>query len=293
MPVCYSCPRKCGVLRQENINSDGFCKMPYNAVIARAALHFYEEPPICSENGSGAIFFSGCSLRCMFCQNFEISSKNYGKAVSKDRFIEIMKELESKGADNINLVNPSHFIPFIKDCLTQYKPKIPVVYNSGGYDRAESIRELDGLIDIYLPDFKYISNELSLKYSGCKDYVGAVTTAIPEMFRQTGESVIENGLMKRGLIIRHLVLPANVPNSLGVLNWISENMPKSTYISLMSQYTPCGRTYKYKELNRRVMTAEYQKVVDEFLRLGFTNGFMQQRNSADEQFIPEFDLTGV
>ncbi len=293
MPICTACPRNCGVERIENAASKGFCKMPYNAVIARAALHFGEEPLICGKGGSGAIFFSGCSMRCVFCQNFEISHNGYGKAVSKERFIEIMKELEAQGAQHINLVNPTHFVPFIKDALSEYKPCVPVVYNSSGYDTVESLKSLEGLIDVYLPDLKYYDNEVAKKYSACSDYFEYASQAILEMHRQTGGSIIENGLMKKGMIIRHLILPKNTDQSIKILRWIKENLPADTYISLMSQYTPCGREYEYKELNRRIVTAELQKVLNEFDALGFTNGFTQDRNSANEQFIPNFDLTGV
>lgn len=293
MAVCFSCPRKCGADRRENEASDGFCKMPYNAVLARAGLHFYEEPPISGENGSGAIFFSGCSLRCVYCQNYEISHNNFGKPVTKERFIEIMKELEARGAHNINLVNPSHFVPFIKDALTSYKPSVPVIYNTGGYDSVESLRSLEGLIDVYLPDLKYFDSEISAKYSKCGNYFEYASKAVLEMYRQTGECKFDNGLIKKGIIIRHLVLPKNTDQSLKILGWISDNLPKSTYLSLMSQYTPVRNIPEYKELNRRIVTAEYQKVLDEFEALGFTNGFMQQRDSACDGFIPDFDLTGI
>ncbi len=267
--------------------------MPYNAVVARAALHFWEEPVISGKNGSGAIFFSGCSMKCVFCQNLEISHKNYGKMISKEEFTDIIKSLEAQGANNINLVNPTHFVPFIRDALSEYKPRIPVVYNSGGYDRAESIKTLEGLIDVYLPDIKYFDSDVSRKYSSCTDYFAFASSAVLEMKRQVKDDIIENGIMKKGMIIRHLVLPKNTDQSIKILNWIRENLPENTCISLMSQYTPCGRTYKYKELNRRIMTAEYQKVLAEFERLGFENGFMQERSSADEAYIPDFDLSGI
>lgn len=293
MAVCFSCPRHCGVERLKDVKSDGFCQMPYNAVLARADLHFWEEPVISGKNGSGTIFFSGCSLRCVFCQNFEISHNNFGKTVTIDKFIEIIKNLEQKGANNINLVNPSHFVPFIKEALTRYKPVIPVIYNSGGYDSVESLKSIEGLIDIYLPDIKYFDNDISAKYSKVSNYFEYASKAVLEMQRQVGKSIIESGLMKKGLIIRHLVLPQNTNQSIKILNWIKENMPIDTYISIMSQYTPYGREYEYKELNRKIVTAEYQKVIDEFNRLGFVNGFMQQRNSAKEEYTPDFDLTGI
>lgn len=291
--ICRSCPRSCGTERLENESSKGFCKMPYNAVLARAALHFWEEPPISGKNGSGAIFFSGCSLRCVFCQNRDISHKNFGEAVSKERFIEILKDLEQQGAHNINLVNPTHFVPFIKDCLEEYKPSVPVVYNSGGYDTVESLRSLEGLIDIYLPDFKYFTPEKAKQYSAAADYPEVTKQALLEMRRQVKDRFDENGMMLEGLLVRHLVLPKNTEESIEILKWIRKHLGADTYLSLMSQYTPGNVTYKYKELNRRLCTAEYQKVVDAFWDLGFHNGFMQERSAAKAEFTPAFDLTGV
>lgn len=292
MPICNACPRKCNVEREVGKQSKGFCQMPYNAVLARAALHFWEEPVISGKHGSGTVFFSGCNLGCVFCQNYEISHNNFGKQVSVEKFADIIKRLEEKGAENINLVNPSHFVPFIKEALEFYKPKVPIVYNTGGYDDAESLKTLEGLVDIYLPDLKYYDSEVSRKYSGAGNYFESASKAILEMNRQVGKSVIKNGTMQKGLIIRHLVLPKNTDQSIKILNWIKENLPIDTYISLMSQYTPYRQT-KYKELNRRIVTAEYQKVIDEFERLGFVNGFMQERSSAVNTYIPDFDLTGI
>lgn len=292
MSICNACPRKCNVERNIGEFSRGFCKMPYNAVLARASLHLWEEPVISGERGSGAIFFSGCNLRCVFCQNFEISHENFGKQVSKSEFIDIVKRLENQGAHTINLVNPTHFVPFIKEVLSEYKPSVPVVYNTGGYDDAESIHSLDGLIDVYLPDLKYFDSDVSKKYSNAENYFEKASKAVLEMQRQVGKSVIKDGIMQKGLIIRHLVLPKNTDQSIKILRWIKDNLPIDTYISLMSQYVPYVKT-EYKELNRRIVTAEYQKVIDEFERLGFENGFMQERSSAQTDFIPEFDLSGV
>ena len=292
MPICNACPRKCNVERNIGEFSRGFCKMPYNAVLARASLHLWEEPVISGERGSGAIFFSGCNLRCVFCQNFEISHENFGKQVSKSEFIDIVKRLENQGAHTINLVNPTHFVPFIKEALSEYKPSVPVVYNTGGYDDVESIRSLQGLIDVYLPDLKYFDSDASKKYSNAENYFEKASKAVLEMQRQVGKSVIKDGIMQKGLIIRHLVLPKNTDQSFKILRWIKDNLPIDTYISLMSQYVPYVKT-EYKELNRRIVTAEYQKVIDEFERLGFENGFMQERSSAQTDFIPKFDLSGV
>ncbi len=292
MPICNACPRKCNVERNIGEFSRGFCKMPYNAVLARASLHLWEEPVISGERGSGAIFFSGCNLRCVFCQNFEISHENFGKQVSKSEFIDIVKRLENQGAHTINLVNPTHFVPFIKEVFSEYKPSVPVVYNTGGYDDVESIRSLQGLIDVYLPDLKYFDSDVSKKYSNAENYFEKASKAVLEMQRQVGKSVIKDGIMQKGMIIRHLVLPKNTDQSMKILRWIKDNLPIDTYISLMSQYVPYVKT-EYKELNRRIVTAEYQKVIDEFERLGFENGFMQERSSAQTDFIPKFDLSGV
>ena len=292
MPICNACPRKCNVERNIGEFSRGFCKMPYNAVLARASLHLWEEPVISGERGSGAIFFSGCNLRCVFCQNYEISHENFGKQVSKSEFIDIVKRLENQGAHTINLVNPTHFVPFIKEVFSEYKPSVPVVYNTGGYDDVESIRSLQGLIDVYLPDLKYFDSDVSKKYSNAENYFEKASKAVLEMQRQVGKSVIKDGIMQKGMIIRHLVLPKNTDQSIKILRWIKDNLPLDTYISLMSQYVPYVKT-EYKELNRRIVTAEYQKVIDEFERLGFENGFMQERSSAQTDFIPKFDLSGV
>lgn len=292
MPICNACPRKCNVERNIGEFSRGFCKMPYNAVLARASLHLWEEPVISGDRGSGAIFFSGCNLRCVFCQNYEISHENFGKQVSKSEFIDIVKRLENQGAHTINLVNPTHFVPFIKEVFSEYKPSVPVVYNTGGYDDVESIRSLQGLIDVYLPDLKYFDSDVSKKYSNAENYFEKASKAVLEMQRQVGKSVIKDGIMKKGMIIRHLVLPKNTDQSIKILRWIKDNLPIDTYISLMSQYVPYVKT-EYKELNRRIVTAEYQKVIDEFERLGFENGFMQERSSAQTDFIPKFDLSGV
>lgn len=292
MPICNACPRKCNVERNIGEFSRGFCKMPYNAVLARASLHLWEEPVISGERGSGAIFFSGCNLRCVFCQNYEISHENFGKQVSKSEFIDIVKNLENQGAHTINLVNPTHFVPFIKEVFSEYKPSVPVVYNTGGYDDVESIRSLQGLIDIYLPDLKYFDSDVSKKYSNAENYFEKASKAVLEMQRQVGKSVIKDGIMQKGIIIRHLVLPKNTDQSIKILRWIKDNLPIDTYISLMSQYVPYVKT-EYKELNRRIVTAEYQKVIAEFERLGFENGFMQERSSAQTDFIPKFDLSGV
>ncbi len=267
--------------------------MPEKPVLARADIHKWEEPCISGEKGTGAIFFSGCSLKCCFCQNYPISHENKGEQITTERLVEIIKELENKGVHTIDFVNPTHFSHIIIETLAMYKPKVPVVYNSSGYDSVETLKRLEGLIDVYLPDFKYFSSEKSQKYAKCTNYFEKASKAILEMHRQQPKTVIKDGIIQKGLIIRHLILPANVQESKNILLWISENLPKDTYISLMSQYTPYGNIADFKELNRRLTTAEYNKVVDFFLDIGLQNGFMQKKSSSQTKYIPDFDLTGV
>lgn len=267
--------------------------MPENPVLARADIHNWEEPCISGEKGTGAIFFSGCSLKCCFCQNYPISHENKGEEITTDRLVEIIKELEAKGVHTIDFVNPTHFSHILLEALNKYKPSVPVVYNSSGYDNIETLKQLEGLVDVYLPDLKYFSSEKSQKYAKCPDYFEKTSQAILEMYRQQPKNVFKDGIIQKGLIIRHLILPANVDESKNILLWIKENLPDDTYISLMSQYTPYGNISEFKELNRRLTTAEYNKVVDYFLELGLENGFMQEKSSAKTDFIPDFDGTGV
>ena len=290
--ICNLCPRKCNAERTGNAGN-GFCKMPENPVLARADIHNWEEPCISGTNGTGAIFFSGCSLKCCFCQNYPISYENKGEIITTDRLIEIIKELEQKGVHTIDFVNPTHFSHILIDALTKYKPSVPVVYNCSGYDMVETLKQFEGLVDVYLPDLKYFSNEKSMKYAKCPDYFLKASEAILEMYRQQPKNEFKDGIIQKGLIIRHLVLPANIDESKNILLWIKENLPDDTYISLMSQYTPYGNIKDFKELNRRLTTAEYNKVVDFFLELGLQNGFMQEKSSAKTDFIPDFDMTGV
>ncbi len=267
--------------------------MPQNPALARADIHNWEEPCISGKKGTGAIFFSGCSLKCCFCQNYPISHENKGKAITTTRLIEIIKELENKGVHTIDFVNPTHFSHIVVDALSEYKPKVPVVYNSSGYDSVETLKKLEGLVDVYLPDLKYFSSEKSTQYAKCPDYFEKASKSILEMYRQQPKTQFKDGIIQKGLIIRHLVLPKNVDESKNILLWIKNNLPSDTYISIMSQYTPYGNISEFKELNRRLTTAEYNKVVDFFVDLGFTNGFMQEKTSAKTDFIPDFDMTGV
>ena len=291
MFICNSCPRKCNIDREEKT---GVCGAPYEYKVARAALHFWEEPCISGEKGSGTVFFSGCSLKCVFCQNFEISRNAFGKEIAEERLVEIFRELEAQGAHNINLVNPTHYSRQLAETLRKYKPSVPVVWNTGGYDSVESLKKLEGLVDIYLADIKYVSESVSKKYSGAEDYFQVATEAVLEMQRQVGKNIFDkNGTMKRGLIIRHLVLPGNVSQAMRVIDWVKENLPEGTVISLMSQYTPCGKAAEYPTINRKLSEREYDMVIDYADKLGFENAFIQEIDSSSEEFIPDFDLTGI
>lgn len=267
--------------------------MPLNPVLARADVHNWEEPFISGERGTGAIFFSGCSLKCCFCQNFPISHNNQGETITTDRLVEIIKELEEKQVHTIDFVNPTHFSHVIIDALKRYKPKIPVVYNSSGYDSVETLKVFEGLVDVYLPDLKYFSGDKSQKYAKCPDYFEKASEAILEMYRQKPKTIIKDGIIQQGVIIRHLILPGNVQESKSILLWVKENLPDDIYISLMSQYTPYGEIENIKELNRRLTTAEYNKVIDYFFEIGLKNGFMQEKTSSQTKYIPNFDGTGV
>ncbi len=290
--ICNLCPRNCNAERTEHDRA-GFCNMPLNPVIAQADLHFWEEPCISGKGGGGAVFFSGCSLKCCYCQNFKISSKGYGKEIGVGRLADIFKELEDKGASCIDLVSPSHFAYSVLKAFDIYKPQIPVVYNSSGYEKVETLKMFEGIVDVYLPDLKYVESEISEKYSSCKDYFQYASEAIKEMKRQVPENIFVDGLIKKGLIIRHLVLPSNMENSRRVLRWIRENLGDGEYISLMSQYTPCSESEKHPEINRTLMTAEYDKILDYFFEIGLKNGYMQEKSSAKEIFVPPFDLRGI
>ena len=289
--ICNACPRECSVDRAVK---RGVCRMPENFVVARAARHDWEEPCISGTKGSGTVFFSGCSLGCVFCQNHEISSENFGKEISDDRLMQIFDELTSSGVHNINLVNPTHYAERLAVVLKEYKPKIPIVYNSGGYEKVETLRKLEGLVDIYLPDLKYISPERSLKYSRAENYFEYAAPAIKEMIRQTGPAVLDSGgIMKKGTIIRHLILPKNTNQSIKIIEWLSENVPNDTYISLMAQYTPIIHSDAYPELNRAITEREYEKVLIALENSGFYNCFVQELKSASEGYVPKFDLSGV
>ena len=289
--ICNLCPRQCGAERTGTVGK-GRCRMPEAPVLARAALHMWEEPPISGANGSGTIFFSGCSLDCVFCQNDRISHQDFGKAVTVERLREICMALIGQGAHNINFVNPTHYAHVIARLLEEPLP-VPVVWNSGGYDRVETLRSMEGKVDIYLPDLKYLTPALSERYSGAEDYPEAAVAAIREMVRQTGPCVVEDGLLKRGTVIRHLVLPGRLAEAKRVMDFISEEFPAGTVLfSLMSQYVPQGRAAEFPEINRRLRGSEARNAQAYMEALGL-DGFTQEGSAADADYIPPFDLTGV
>lgn len=288
--VCNACPRNCDIDRDDK---KGFCGVGEKFVVARAAKHYWEEPVISGTDGSGAVFFCGCNLRCAFCQNYDLSRAKIGKEITDEQLIRIFDRLIEDGAHNLNLVTPSHYAEHLETVLKAYHSLVPVVYNCGGYEKTKTLKRLEGLVDVYLPDFKYISDERAKRYSLAPNYFENASEAILEMRRQQPEDVVENGLMKKGLIVRHLVLPKNTNQSKMIFDWIKSNLGTKTYISLMAQYTPCGKLDALPELNRRITRREYEKVVSYLDELGFENVFLQELSSAEKSFIPDFDLTGV
>lgn len=286
--ICSICPRHCNVDRSVNL---GFCQSPDNFRVARAALHFWEEPCISGKEGSGTVFFSGCNLKCVFCQNNEISAENKGVEISDDKLISIFENLISQGANNINLVNPTHYAKRLAKVLSRWKSPVPIVYNSSGYEEVETLKMLDGLIDIYLPDLKYIRAEKAMRYSKAADYFEKASAALLEMRRQV-EDKFDGDIMKSGMIIRHLILPQNTNSSIAVLDFIKSNFP-NTFVSLMAQYTPCGDLSDFPEINRKITKREYEKVVNYAFDNSFDKLFIQELSSADKSFIPKFDFTGV
>lgn len=296
---CSLCPRRCSAVRYNSLADGictGFCASPVLPVVARAGLHHWEEPVISGTKGSGTVFFSGCNLKCVFCQNYSISTGHQGREIPVKRLKEIYRELIAQGAHNINLVTPGHYIQAVLSSLDEKLP-VPVVYNSNGYDSVSALRSLEGKIDIYLPDLKYSDNHLAGKYSQASDYFETAAAAIDEMFRQTGNFEIDdNGIMKKGVIIRHLVLPGELENSINVIKYVSEHFPKgSVLFSLMRQYVPCGRVHEgeYPELNRRLSDWEYEAIESVLFDSGIEDGFLQDEESADTAFIPLFDGSGV
>ena len=290
--ICNLCPRQCGALRNET-EGRGVCRMPAAPVVARAALHRWEEPPISGTRGSGTVFFSGCSLGCVFCQNEQISHRDFGRSVTVERLRAIFEELVDQGAHNINLVNPTHYAHVVLQALERPLP-VPVVWNSGGYDRVETLRALEGKVQIYLPDCKYRTPEYAERYSGAADYPQAAEAAIREMVRQTGPCVYDgDGLLQRGVIIRHLLLPGRLAEAKRVMDWVAGTFPPGTVLfSLMSQYIPWGRASEYPELNRRLRPSEARAAEQYMDALGL-EGFAQDGGADQAGYIPPFDLTGV
>lgn len=291
---CSLCPRNCHI---DRTSSFGFCQSSSQIKAARAALHHWEEPCISGTRGSGAIFFSGCTLRCCFCQNYNISSETYGKEISEQKLAQIFLELQNQGAHNINLVTATQYLPSILNALDLIKNQlhIPVVYNSSGYEKPETIRLLKDYVDIYLPDLKYFNSELSRKYSKAEDYFEIASCAIKLMIEQTGAPVFDSdGMLQKGVIVRHLVLPNCRKDSITLLHWIKEALPDKSYlISLLSQYTPFYKSHEYPELNRRITTYEYESILKEAISLGLVEGFMQEKSSAKEEYTPPFNLEGL
>ena len=288
---CTLCPRRCGADRTSG--QLGFCRHPDKIYAARAAAHYWEEPVISGSFGSGAVFFSGCTLKCLFCQNGVISQENRGKEISTAHLREIFLKLIDDGVQNINLVTPTHFLPSILPALTPKLP-VPVVYNCGGYERVETLRELEGLVDIYLPDMKYSDPKLAGILSAAPDYVEIAKAAIAEMYRQVGSAVIEDEIMQRGMIVRHLMLPGELDNTLGVLDWFSEAFPKGDVLfSLMSQYVPMGKAKTMPPYDRRITEDEYDAALSYLELLGIENGFTQDFSAATEEYIPDFSFEGL
>lgn len=292
---CRLCPRECRTDR--TAGKKGYCGVSAELKAARAALHMWEEPCISGEEGSGTVFFSGCPLHCVYCQNHDISDGRAGREITIERLSEIFLELQEKGANNINLVTPTHYVLSIRQALIKAKEKglsIPVVYNCGGYEKPEALRLLDGLVDIYLTDFKYMSETLGKRYSRAADYACFAKLSLEEMVRQTKEAVFdEKGRMKRGVIVRHLVLPEQTEDSKQIISYLYKTYGDKIFISIMNQYTPTGAEKSYPELNRTLTEEEYDEVVDYAVSLGVENGFIQEGGTAEESFIPDFDNEGI
>ena len=290
---CNICPRNCKIDRTKG--KKGYCKCDDKIKIALASIHQYEEPCISGENGSGTVFFSNCNLNCMYCQNYEISQKGKGKEITVEQLTQIFLKQQEKKVHNINLVTPTMYAKQIKEAIIAAKKEglsIPVIYNTNGYESVETLKELEGLIDIYLPDLKYYSDELSKKYSKVDGYFEVATKAIQEMNRQVGQPVFnEKGIIQKGMIIRHLVLPNHLQNTKHVLKWIKENMPEGTYVSVMAQYFPTYRAKQDESMNRKVTKKEYQEIENYLYTLNLQNGYMQELGEHEEEYVPNFDLS--
>lgn len=289
---CSLCPRRCNADRTENKNLSGYCKMPLLPRVARAALHYWEEPCISGKNGSGTVFFSGCNLGCIFCQNYEVSHNGFGKTVTAQRLSDIFRELEEKGAENINLVSSSHFCYAVIKALDIYRPKIPVVLNSGGYESIGTLKMLKDYIDIFLIDLKTVSPDKAVKYLSAPDYPEIAKAAIKECYSYQPKCVMKNRIMQKGVIVRHLLMPQGTADAINVFDWVRDNTPNA-YFSIMSQYIPSGRATDDHIINRRVTKREYEKVLSYITDTDFENVYFQDISSADNKYIPPFDLEGV
>ncbi len=282
---CRLCPNKCSAYRDKT-TAGGKCNITTAPKVARIAPHFWEEPPISGEKGSGAVFFSGCTMKCIYCQNAEISADNYGAEIDAHTLAQEYKKLEETGVHNIDLISATQFLPEILRSFDIYMPKVPIVYNCGGYERVETLRALDGIVDIYLPDFKYADDDLGLEYSGVENYRETAEKAIEEMLRQTGRLTLDSdGIAQKGVLVRHLVLPNHTKNSIGVLNILKEKFGDDVTVSLMGQYIPHGKAVNHPKLSRKITKREYQKVLDHLIDLEH-DGFAQELQSADDSFIP-------
>lgn len=290
---CTMCPHECKVNRYENI---GRCKASANIKVALVSSHEFEEPPISGTKGSGTIFFSGCNLGCVYCQNYEISQGMYGKEITVERLADIMLEQQERGVHNINLVTPTIYAYQIKEAIKIARQKgltLPIVYNTSGYESVQTLKELEGYIDIYLPDFKYFDDELGKKYSNIKDYSKHVKEALLEMRRQVKDSFDSEGIMKRGLIIRHMILPNNIQNTKDVIKWVKENLGKETIISVMAQYFPTHKANEYSELNRKLIIEELQEVEEYLFEQDMINGYIQELEEDEQGYVPNFNLDNV
>jgi putative pyruvate formate lyase activating enzyme len=288
---CKICPHNCGVNR---LNGNiGRCKSNGNIKLAMASIHNFEEPCISGENGSGTVFFSNCNMNCVFCQNYKISQQGLGREISIEELAEIFIDEQNKNAENINLVTPTMYVYHIIEAIKIAKNKglkIPIVYNSNGYENVETIKKLDEYIDIYLPDLKYYDDDLAFKYSGVKNYFENATSAIKEMYNQVGSPVLdENGMMKKGLIIRHLVLPNNLQNSKDVLKWINDNIDKKVFVSVMAQYFPTNKAKDFPEINRKLTKEEYEEIENYLYSLDLDNGYIQELGEHEEEYVPDFE----
>ena len=286
---CNLCPRRCGVNR---VTNRGYCGMGVNPVVARIAPHYDEEPCISGTRGSGAVFFSGCSLGCVFCQNDEVSRGRFGRELSVPSLRRAFSKLIDAGCHNINLVTPTHFTHAILEALEDPLP-VPVVWNSSGYELVETLKSLEGRVRVFLPDLKYVDGARSGRYSAAPDYFDYASRALTEMYRQSGAPMLDDdGLIQSGVVVRHLILPGCTEDSIKVLDWIKANLP-GAYVSLMAQYMPAGRACDFPEIDRRLTRREYNRVVDHLFKLGLEQGYVQELSAADERYVPAFDLTGV